>query len=286
MSIAPSMRPEVWSSEVAGLRRYDLRSWWFIAVNTLPGTFADERVRQAVDLSLDRGELREHTIGVDPRDVDSSCQFISGPFVPSSPFNNRQVPVRSSRDLGLAAERLTQAGASKVAGVWQLKGEPIVARLGMHATLESEAVDLLNQVGNQLRSAGIDASVSKVSAEDWTTKVIIGRAAEDYDLVLGKWSFGVVEDVGPLFHTRQGGRGQLNIFNYSDAQVDLLLHRYDSAKTDFEAAGAYHDLHAALATKLPYIYLWKLDTMSAWRVEVKGVDVAPYFYFTQVDGWK
>ena len=36
---------------------------------------------------------------------------------------------------------------------------------------------------------------------------------------------------------------------------------------------------------LPYLFLWKLDTKSAWRTEVRGNTIAPYFYWTEVDGW-
>jgi ABC-type transport system substrate-binding protein len=109
-----------------------------------------------------------------------------------------------------------------------------------------------------------------------------------YDALIGKWSFGVREDVNPMFETRDDGQGigSRNIFNYSNAEVDKILARFNAAKTDTEAQDAYHDLHAYLAKDLPYIFLWRLDTKSAWRNEVRGNMIAPYFYFTDFDGWK
>jgi len=41
-----------------------------------------------------------------------------------------------------------------------------------------------------------------------------------------------------------------------------------------------------LADGLPYVFLWKLDTKSAWRMEIKNSNIAPYYYFTSFDGWK
>jgi hypothetical protein len=41
-----------------------------------------------------------------------------------------------------------------------------------------------------------------------------------------------------------------------------------------------------LAENLPYLFLWKLDTKSAWRNEVRNNTIAPYYYFTEFDGWK
>ena len=50
-------------------------------------------------------------------------------------------------------------------------------------------------------------------------------------------------------------------------------------------ADAYHKLHKLLSQDLPYLFLWKLDTKSAWRTEVRGNIVAPYYYFTEIDSW-
>ena len=68
--------------------------------------------------------------------------------------------------------------------------------------------------------------------------------------------------------------------------MDSILQRYAEARTDTAAQDAYHDLHASLAKDLPYLFLWKLDTSSAWRTEVRGNIIAPYYYFTEIDGWK
>ena len=80
-------------------------------------------------------------------------------------------------------------------------------------------------------------------------------------------------------------RLQLNIFNYSNPEVDKILAEYDVARTDTAAQDAYHKLHATLSKDLPYLFLWKLDTRSAWRTEVRGNIIAPYHYFTEIDGW-
>ncbi|MCB9846761.1 MAG: hypothetical protein H6811_12345 [Phycisphaeraceae bacterium] len=155
----------------------------------------------------------------------------------------------------------------------------------MNAGLDLEAKDLLNQLGNQLQAGGFQRQVHKISQDDWQNKVITGRM-EDWDILIGKWSFGVVEDVNPMFHTRSGGKGSLNIFNYANAEVDKMLDAYDGASTDTAAQDAYHDLHEYLAGDLPYIFLWKLDTKSAWRNEVRSNTITPYFYFTEFDSWK
>jgi len=285
IAVPPQYRPELSSHDEVALKSYDLRSWWFIAVNTSKGALADKRVRQGLNNMLDRTELRQLTIGVKPGEQNSPCEFISGPFVQSSPFYNRSVPTVDRSDRNKAEGLLTAAGLVKTGGRWHYKGQPITLRIGMLAPLDNEAPDLLSQIGNQLGAGGFDRQEFKISPDEWTRKVLTGQASE-YDLIVGKWSFGIVEDVNDLFQSRKGRDGQQNIFNYSNPEVDAILQQYDGAHTDFAAQDAYHALHAKLDDELPYLFLWKLDTKSAWRTEVRGNVIAPYYYFTEVDAWK
>ncbi|NCG20969.1 MAG: hypothetical protein GWP91_18320 [Rhodobacterales bacterium] len=286
ISVSPPYRPDVAASDDVALKSYDLRSWWFIALNTNTNALGDQRVRQAVNHTIDRSQLRELTIGVEADDSNPPCEFVSGPFVQSSPYYNRSIKTIERSDKGRSRQLMTEAGAEMQAGRWILNGEALTLRIGMNSPLDGEAKDLLNQIGNQLQAGGFDRQVYKITADDWSSKVVTGKTTEDYDMLIGKWSFGVVEDVNAMFHSRVGGKGALNIFNYSEEDVDAILTRYENAKTDTEAQDAYHDLHAYLANDLPYMFLWKLDTKSAWRNEVRNNTISPYFYFTEFDGWR
>ena len=151
--------------------------------------------------------------------------------------------------------------------------------------LNNEAQDLLSLIGNQLGAGGFDRHEDRISLEEWNRKVKPGQS-QDYDLIIGKWSFGMVENVNDIFHTRIAKEGKNNIFNYSDPSVDAILDEYTKARTNTAAKDAYHKLHAKLSTELPYLFLWKLDTKSAWRTEVRGNIIAPFYYFTEIDSWR
>src|SRR5690606_10326183 len=125
LSVAPPLRPEVAASDDVALKSYDLRSWWFIAVNTNRGPLKSKPLRQALGYTLDRSELRELTIGVEKNDPNPPCEFVSGPFVQSSPYYNRQVKVVERSDRARAKQLMEQAGASLQAGRWVHQGQPI-----------------------------------------------------------------------------------------------------------------------------------------------------------------
>lgn len=285
IAVPPPNRPELSQSDEVALKSYDLRSWWFIALNTGKGILADKRVRQAMNVMLDRTELREYSIGVKAGTENSPCEFISGPFVQASPYYNRSVAPVERANAAEAEKLLSAAGLSKEGGVWTNKGQKVTLRIGMLASLNAEATDILDQIGNQLSKGGFDRQVEKISADDWSRRVVTGNAKE-FDLLIGKWSFGLVEDVNDLFHSRKGAEGKRNIFDYANPEVDKILAQYDTSRTDTAAQDAYHSLHKVLAEDLPYLFLWKLDTRSAWRTEVRNNIIAPYYYFTEIDGWK
>ncbi len=285
IAVPPPHRPDLSASDEVALKSYDLRSWWYIAVNANKSALSDKRVRQALNLLLDRTELRQYSIGVAPGEENSPCEFISGPFVQSSPYYNRTVPTVDRSDRTRAEQLLQSAGLTKTGGNWHHNGAKITLRIGMLSPLDNEAPDLLDQISNQLGAAGFDRQVFKISADNWTRNVITGQSQE-YDLLIGKWSFGLVEDVNDLFHSRRGTEGKKNIFNFASTDIDTILGEYDAARTDTAAKDAYHKLHEKLADELPYLFLWKLDTKSAWRTEVRGNIISPYYYFTEIDSWK
>ena len=286
IAVPPPYRPELSSSDEVALKSYDLRSWWFIALNTNKGALKDARVRQALNYLVDRTELRQYTIGVGPNEQNSPCEFISGPFVQSSPYYNRAIATVDRSDKAKGERLLTEAGLTRQGGIWHHSGQKVTLRIGILSTLENEAPDLLAQISNQLGAAGFDRQVFKISSDNWNRQIITGQGSADYDLLIGKWSFGLVEDVNDLFHSRRGSEGRKNIFGYTNTEVDRILGEYNAAITDTQAQNAYHELHATLSQELPYLFLWKLDTKSAWRTEVRNNIIAPYHYFTEIDGWK
>ncbi len=277
--VPPPQRPDLSASDDVSMKSYDLRSWWYVAVNTNKPALNDVKVRQALNHVLNRTELRQYSIGVKPGEKNSPCEFISGPFVRSSPYYNASVPVQPVSNLSKAEALLKSAGLQKVGGRWHADGQPITLRVGMFTNLDNEAPDLLSQVANQLGAAGFDRLTSKISADEWDNSVMAGNS--DFDLVIGKWSFGLVEEVNELFQST----GNQNMFRYTNERVDSVLKEYEDAVTDTEQRDAYHKLHKMLSIELPYLFLWKLDTKSAWRTEVRGNIVAPYYYFTEIDSW-
>ncbi|MBT3218925.1 MAG: hypothetical protein HN348_07515, partial [Proteobacteria bacterium] len=90
-----------------------------------------------------------------------------------------------------------------------------------------------------------------------------------------------------LFHTPKDQEGRLNIFNYSNADVDALFTANATASTEFDAQNAFWELHALLNEDRPYLFLWAYDnTWSAWDKSIENVVITPYYYFSDIEYWR
>jgi peptide/nickel transport system substrate-binding protein len=284
--VAPPYRPDIAASDTVALRSSSQRCWWFMALDTRAGPTRDVHVRRALAATLDRTNLLERTVGIDPNDTHPVATLISGPFVPASPYYNRQVPL-AQPDAARADEQMRAAGAVREQDGkrrWMLDGQPVTLRIGVQSALESEARELDEAIADQLRAGGFEVELLRISPQGWAKVEQTGQAT-GYDALVGKWTFGVLEVVDPLFHTREDEQGSHNLFGYSDARVDALLDRFDQAHDDSEATRAYHALHALLAEDLPYLFLWKLDTKSAWRPEARDPALSPLPFLSDRPAW-
>jgi len=72
VAVPPGSRADVSASDELTLKGYDLRSWWFVAVNQDKAYLKDKRARQGLNLVLDRTQLREKAIGSATHLVSSS----------------------------------------------------------------------------------------------------------------------------------------------------------------------------------------------------------------------
>ena len=106
----------------------------------------DAEVRQALNLIIDREDLREAIFGVKKSDKDSPCEFISGPFIPASPYYNQTVPNPSSADLAKADALACPCRTNQVVAVGITMSNPLCSESEMNATLDKEAADLIMQI--------------------------------------------------------------------------------------------------------------------------------------------
>lgn len=246
---------------------YQTNSWWYLGFNNTDSDLRDPRVRAALQQMLDIEALLK-PIG--------TGDIITGPFVPSSPYYNHDVPAHVVDAEGATA-LLTDAGYFYDGRSWTKDGKPLTLRLAAPETLET-AQDVVINLQAQFRRQGIAIEPEFLGTAEWKEKVWRDR---DFDLILSQWSFDRSEDIYEQFHSR----GTRNFVGYSDREVDGLLDEARAATDPQEKKAALREVHARIAEDVPMVFLWTLDSYSAMSVRVKQVVVHPFYFFTWARDW-
>lgn len=278
----PAVLPEFESQgAMFGQRSYDLNQWWYIAVNPANPHLALSAVREALDSAVPRQQLVEK-LGAD------SVKLCSGPFLPGSAWEPGDLsPTAEDR---AAVERLMNgAGFARQAGLWTSGGAPVDLRVGVQSDLVDDYGDVVFGLENAWRDAGFGTRIRPIRASDWRSIVETGRAAEQFDLILGRWSLDREEAALDLFRKGKTKDSRVDLFGWSDSEVDEIVQSFYRETSGPKREALMQKMHRVVRNARPYLFLWTLEVKSVYRRDkLAGFKPTPYYYFTDVGGlnWK
>jgi peptide/nickel transport system substrate-binding protein len=247
---------------------YQTNSWWYVGFNEADPQLKDARVREALGYLVDVDALLA-PIGTGDR--------VTGPFVPSSPYYDHDVPA-DVFDANKAADLLKEAGYTWNGRNWiGSDGKELTLKITAQASLDT-AQDVVINLQSQLQSHGIPVEPEFIGVAEWKDRV---WQRHDFELILSQWSFDRNEDVYEQFHSK----GTRNFLGYANPEVDKLL---DAARVATDPQAKKADLrlvHALVHADHPMIFLWTLDSWAAVASTVKNVTVHPFYFFTWAADW-
>lgn len=205
-------------------------------------TFADARVRQAVDLAIDRETLVKTVFN---NEYIAGNQWIS----PSSPFYNAKLPVRK-RDVARARQLLREAGQPSFAFTLIVPPE----RDRQEAALIIQAM---------LADAGITMTIQ---TQENVTMLQAGRRG-DFEAYFTFWS-GRPDPDGNIY-SHYTCKGAQNDSRYCNADFDALVTRARHVADPGERKKLYDQATEMLLRDAPSIHLWhrRVFTGSSGRVQ-------------------
>ncbi len=264
-----------------GSRPYDLNQWWFVAVNHGNAHLGDTRVREALDLSLPRGQLVEKFGG-------ESARPTSGPFLPGSAWEPGDAqPTAENR--ARAKQLMEEAGFELVGGTWSKGGDSVSLRFGVQGDINDDYNDVVYGMVDAWEDAGFNVRVRTIRSTDWRDSVEAGKAAEKYDLILGRWNIDREEGAIELFSRSRKGQRVVNLFGYESEPVEGMTKSYYQETSGPKREATMQGLHRHLHDDRPYLFLWSLQVKSVYRKDrLSGFRTAPFYYFTDVErmSWK
>jgi peptide/nickel transport system substrate-binding protein len=211
-------------------------------------TLGDVRVRQALDLAIDRETL---VTAVFNNEYIAGNQWVS----PSSPYYNAKFPVRK-RDVARARQLLKEAGQPNLA--FTLIVPPERDR--------QEAAQIIQAM---LAEVGITMTIQ---TQENVTMLTNGRKG-DFEAYFTFWS-GRPDPDGNVF-THNTCKGAQNDSRYCNAEVDAALTRARQTADPAERKKLYDQATEHLMRDVPRLHLWHRRVFTGYSARVTGFTPYP-----------
>ncbi|HYF91198.1 MAG TPA: glutathione ABC transporter substrate-binding protein [Symbiobacteriaceae bacterium] len=233
---------------------------FYMAMNVTKKPFDDKRVREALNLAIDRQAIRQ---GV----LRGFAEPMTSVLAAQVKFYVKQGD-EIKRDVAKAKQLLQEAG---------YKGEEVEiwhANSTERKDLAAAIVQQLSEVGFKAKSVPMDNAA--LSANLWTQD----RNNNKVQLYLGGWSTSTGDAdwaIRPLLYGKSAPPASYNVGFYDNAAVNKLIE--DGLKTADESVRAkvYADLQKEIWNDFPWVFLYVPHNVSGMGANVDGV-------FVQGDG--
>jgi peptide/nickel transport system substrate-binding protein len=211
-------------------------------------TFADVRVRQAVDLAIDRDTLIKTVFN---NEYIPGNQWIS----PTSMYYNAKLPVRK-RDVAKARALLKEAGQPNL--TFTLIVPP-----------ERDRQEASQIIQGMLAEAGITMNIQ---TQENVTMLTNGRKG-DFEAYFTFWS-GRPDPDGNVF-THNTCKGAQNDSRYCNEEVDALLTKARQTPDSAERKKLYDRATEILVRDTPRLHLWHRRVFTGYSAKITGFTPYP-----------
>lgn len=245
--------------------KYPAFGYTYIGYNLKSPLFADLRVRQAIDRSIDRKAVIDGVLLGHGKPANQ-------PVPPESWAYNPNVP-RSEFNIDHAKVLLKEAGWEDRDGDGLLDkdGKPFQFTILTNQG-NAERARVAEIVQQNLKPLGIGVEIRILEWQALLHQYIDKRA---FDAIVLGWSLGRDPDSYDIWHSSKTGEREFNFVTYNNPQVDRLLIEGRTTCDPEKRRQIYHTLHAQIAADLPYSFLYYPNALPIVHKRFKGIEPSP-----------
>ncbi|MGD0205256.1 MAG: peptide ABC transporter substrate-binding protein, partial [Dehalococcoidia bacterium] len=252
-------------------------SYTLLYLNTRTPPLDDRSVRQALLYALDREAIIADRL-------DGRAQLADDPIVPGTWAYSDDV--MSYRHDPQRARSLLEEDGWQInsRGVLEKEGEEL--RLTLLTDNDPERVAIGQEIAQQLRAIGVDASLQSPAGSELVRDFLLPR---HFQAVIYGWDQGYDPDPYPAWHSSQAQERGFNLAGYSDENMDRVLSQARQTSDLEQRKALYREFQQIFAEEVPSILLFYPVYNYFIDKEVKGVSLGVLFEpasrFANVHEW-
>jgi peptide/nickel transport system substrate-binding protein len=241
--------------------RYPSFGYTYLAYNLADWKFSDRRVRQAINLAINKDEIID---GV----LMGMGRVSTGPFPPESWAYNPDVKA-SSFDPDKARLLLGEAGwiDSDKDGWLEREGKvfsfTILTNQGNDQRRKAAEI-----IQRRLKEIGIKAEIRIV---EWSAFLSQFINTKNFEAVLLGWGLSRDPDLFDIFHSSKTKPGEFNFINYRNEEVDNLIEQGRRTFDQGQRSAIYRRIHQLIYEDQPYTFLFVPDALPIVHSRFHGV---------------
>ncbi|MCJ7509979.1 MAG: ABC transporter substrate-binding protein [Dehalococcoidia bacterium] len=240
-------------------------SYTLLYLNTRMPPLDDSSVRQAILCALDR-----ETIIADR--LDGRAQLADSPIVPGTWAYSDDV--RSYGHDPQRARLLLEEDGWQVNSRGALEKEGAELRLAILADNDPERVAIGQEIAQQLRAIGVDASLQSPAGSELVRDFLLPHR---FQAVIYGWDQGYDPDPYPAWHSSQAQERGFNLAGYSDEYLDQVLSQGRQISDLEQRKALYREFQQIFAEEVPSILLFYPVYNYFVDKDVKGVRLGVLF---------
>lgn len=245
---------------------YPTFGFTFIGYNLQDARFSDVRVRQAIDLAVDKQGLID---GV----LMGLGTAATGPFPKESWAHDPSITA-TPQNLDAARALLAEAGWRDTDRDGWLDKDGTVFRFTLMTNQGNEVRRQVAEiVQQQLKAVGIDV---KIRIIEWSTFVHEFIDKRRYEAILLGWNLSRDPNgLYDIFHSSKTKEGEYNFGNYANPEVDRLL---ELGRREFdrdERVKIYQQIHRLIYRDQPYCFLYVPSALPIVASRFRNVIATP-----------
>jgi peptide/nickel transport system substrate-binding protein len=259
-------------------RKFKLTSfvYTYLGYNLNNPKFKDKRVRQALNLAVDKEEIINMVfLGL--------AKPITGPFVSESWAYNEKVkpaPFNPQR----ARELLKEAGWDDTDGDGLLDkdGErfefTVITNQG-----NDERAKVAQIIQRRLKDIGINV---KIKILEWSVFLSEYINKRNFEAVILGWSLPREPDNYDIWHSSKTKEGEFNFVSFKNDEVDRLLVEGRRNFDQDKRKACYNRIHEIIYEEQPYMFLYSPDSLFVIHSRFQGIKPAPIgIGYNFIDWW-